>query len=71
MKIDFYKSALILLLSILVYLLYRISRSMEVNAENNKIGRCKSIGNDLLLDTKTGATYLIGSSEKNSDEIVK
>ena len=44
---------------------------MEVNAENNKIGRFKSIGNDLLLDTKTGATYLIGSSEKNSDEIVK
>ena len=70
LKIDIYKSIFLLILGVFVYCYY----------ENSGIGRFSKIfdgeGDIVLLDTKSGATYLIefggdGKVKNNTPSIIK
>ncbi|MBW0179293.1 hypothetical protein [Sediminibacterium sp.] len=69
MKFDFYKTVIVLLLAALTFYMFKLSKTIELNAkENAKAGRFVPIGN-LVLDTQTGATYNEG--KVYSDPIIK
>jgi hypothetical protein len=75
MKIDFFKSVVIILLIALVFFMFKLSKTIEANAvENSKTGRFINIHTYVILDTKTGATYDISTEGKaviQTPEIVK
>lgn len=65
MKIDLFKSVVIILLIALVVFMFKLSKTIETNAvENSKTGRFINIHTFLILDTKTGATYDISTEGK-------
>lgn len=58
MKLDLFKSVILVLLIALVYFMFKLSKTVEANvAENAKIGRFVYGGEGFILDSKTGATY--------------
>ena len=74
MKIDIYKSIFLLILGVFVYCYFENNK----NHRYNKISERNDGGYDdlLILDTKSGATYLIdydgdGKIKLNSPSIIK
>jgi hypothetical protein len=57
-KIDLFKTGIVLLLIALVYFMFKLSKTIESNAvEYAKTGRFTNMGDYVILDTQTGATY--------------
>lgn len=57
-QIDLFKTVVVVLLIALVLFMFKLSKTIESNAvENAKTGRFQNMGDDVILDTQTGATY--------------